>query len=475
MPDNDIALIAHLMRRAAFGATRKELEAYAAKGYEATVEELLYPENAPDLEYDILERYMEEVHDNSTTNASRTLWFYRMIVGKRPLAEKMALFWHGVMCTGDVKVYMGRMMGRQGDMFRHLGLGSFRTLLVQLARDPAMSFYLDNWMSHKGSINENFGRELLELFSMGVGMDGSPNYTEDDVKECARAFTGWTYTGHIPRWPYELYGWHFQYDPTDHDHGEKTFLGETGRWNGEDIIDIIVRQPACARFICRHLYNFFVADEPQVPQWTMIPPQDMEAIKTLEQVYFDNNGEIRPVLRVLFNSNFFKNARFTKVKSPVELVVGVIKQVGFYQEGEDFKPGLRAIADEPMYTGQQLYDPPTVEGWHHGNEWIDSGTLLERINWSAEWVGRTELPGVKDIVNRLMSCGARSTEEFVDACLDLMGPMEVTEETRLSLIDFVEKSGELHNSIAEEEHIDFTRRVGQVLQMVVATQEYQFG
>jgi len=471
MADKDIALMAHLMRRAGFGAPREELERRAAKGYEATVEELLYPEKAPDLEYDLLERYMEEWHDKSATDACKQLWVYRMIASQRPLEEKMGLFWHGILCAGDGKVLHGRMTVALVDKFRRLGLGSLRTLFLELARDPAMSFYLDNWMSHKGAINENFGRELLELFSMGVGMDGHPNYTEEDVKECARAFTGWTYTGHIPRYPYGRYDWHFQFDPTDHDDGEKTFLGETGRWNGEDIIDIIARQPSCARFICRHLYNFFVADEPQVPQWVMTPPRDMEAIKTLEKAYFDNNHQIRPVLRVLFNSDFFKNARFARVKSPAELVASVIRQVDYFRDG--FKPGLEGIGYEAEYMGMDLYEPPTVEGWHYGKEWIDSGTLLERINWAADWVGQTDLPGVKDIVDRLLSRGAMSPKEFVEGCLDLMGPLEVTEATLLGLIEFAEKGGELRNG-TEEERIDFTRRVGQMLQMIVSTQEFQF-
>ena len=469
MPE-DIGLMAHLLRRAGFGAPREELEAYAARGYEATVEELLYPERSPDLEYDLLERYMEEWHDRAATDAARQLWFYRMIVGKRPLEEKMALFWHGLLCTGDAKVLHGRMTAAQVEMFRHRGLGNLRTLLLELARNPAMIFYLDNWMSHTGSINENFGRELLELFSMGVGKDGQPNYTEDDVKACARAFTGWTYTGHIPRYPYGRYDWHFLYDPADHDDGEKTFLGETGRWNGEDIIDIIVRQPACARFICRHLYNFFVADEPQVAQWMMAPPRDRAAIETLEQAYFDNHYDIRSVLRVLLNADFFKQARFSRVKTPAEMVVSIIKLVGYFKEG--FRPGMEAIGYEAEYMGMELYEPPTVEGWHYGKEWIDSGTLLERINWAAEWVGQTDLPGVKDLVDRLMARGAMSPKEFVAGCLDLIGPVEVTEETLQSLIEFAEKGGELRQSTAEE-RIAFARQVGQMLQMIVSTQEFQ--
>ena len=152
-------------------------------------------------------------------------------------------------------------------MFRRDGMGRFSDLLLGLAVDPAMVFFLDNCMSHKGAINENWGRELLELFSLGVGMDGQLNYSEDDVKEAARAFTGWTVVNAIPRYPYGRYLSKFVYDPKDHDNGEKTFLGETGNWNGEDIINIIAKQPAAARFVSRHLYNFFVADEPQVPAW----------------------------------------------------------------------------------------------------------------------------------------------------------------------------------------------------------------
>ena len=471
MADQDIALMAHLLRRAGFGATRKELEAYVAKGYEATVEELLYPENSPDLEYDLLERYMEEWHDRSATDACRQLWFYRMIVGKRPLEEKMALFWHGILCTGDTKVQHGRMTAAQVEMFRQHGLGNLETLLLNLARDPAMGFFLDNWMSHKGSINENFGRELLELFSMGVGMDGQANYSEDDVKECSRAFTGWTYTGHIPRYPYGRYSWQFQYDPSDHDDDEKTFLGHTGNWNGEDIVRIIVDQPSCARFIARHLYNFFVADEPQVPQWTMTPPQDPEAIKMLEDAYFEGGHEIRPMLRVLFNSDFFKNSRFTRVKSPTELVASIVKQSGYFDDG--FKMGIGPIAYEAAYMGQDLYEPPTVEGWHYGREWIDSGTLVERINWAADWVGQTDLPGIKDIVDRIAERGDMTPEQFVDGCLDLIGPIEVVDETRRGLIAFALEGGEIRNG-TEEERIEFGKRVAQMLQMIVSTQDFQF-
>ena len=464
-------LMAHLMRRAGFGARRDELEALVVNGYEETVEELLNPENQPDVESDLMERYLQEYGIQSSVDSNRHHWIYRMINTGRPLQEKMALFWHGIMCTGHAKVDHGRQMIITIDMFRQYGLGNYRDLLVKISRDPAMVFYLDNCMSHKDAVNENYGRELLELFSLGVGMDGQFNYTEDDVKACSRAFTGWKLEPALPSYPYGTYNWRFRYDPTDHDDSEKTFLGQTGRWNGEDIIDIVVRQPATARFIARHLYNFFVADEPQVPAWMDTAPRDMEAIKTLEKALVDNDYELRPVLRILFNSGFFKNARFQKVKSPAEVVVGTLRLV---KDHTEVKPGLYQIMKETGYMGQELLDPPTVEGWHTGREWIDSGTLVERINFVAEQVGNPDLPGVKLIVDR-MSAGASmmSPEEFVDRCLDLMGPLDVTKKTRGSLVEHAGSFGPLRRGSLEERGA-FARRVVEMLQLIAATAEYQY-
>jgi uncharacterized protein (DUF1800 family) len=199
-----------------------------------------------------------------------------MATTQRPLEEKMTLFWHGLFATGFNKCDDPRVITKQINMFRRHGLGSFRELLVELSRDPAMIYWLDNNQSRGDAPNENYGRELLELFSMGIG-----NYSEDDVKASARAFTGWTLAPTLPRQPYGRFDWDFEYRPELHDDSVKTFLGETGPWNGEDIVNIIVKQPSAARFIARHLYNFFVADEPQVPAWATVPPRDPEAIHVL--------------------------------------------------------------------------------------------------------------------------------------------------------------------------------------------------
>ena len=467
MVNQEFALMAHLMRRAGFGAPFEELEARTAKGYEATVEELLQPDKQPDMERDIMMRYKTEWVSQAGLEGQQEEWTYQMINSKRPLQEKIALFWHGILCTGHAKCEYPRQQQLELNMFRTVGMGSFRELLQALSKDPAMVFYLDNCMSHKDAINENWGRELLELFSLGVGMDGEQNYSEYDVKEAARAFTGWTVTNSIPRYPYGKYEASFIYDPSDHDEANKTFLGETGNFNGEDIVDIIVKQPGTARFVARHLYNFFVADEPQVPAWKDTPPRDTEAIKMLEEEYFRSNYDISSMLRVLFNSNFFKNSRFEKVKSPTETVVGTMRLVGDYTTP---KLGLNALTLNIRYMGQDLLNPPTVEGWHTGKEWIDSGTLVERINFTADQVGNTDLPGVKNIIERFNSEGSTiSHEQFISGCLEMLGAYELTPETHSQLMEMAQSEGEVKTRTPE-----FETRVGQMLQSIVATTEYLF-
>jgi uncharacterized protein (DUF1800 family) len=466
MAENDIALMGHLMRRAGFGAQYQELEARAAKGYEKTVEELLNPQDHPDgMDLDLAERYFIEW--NHFIRGVPEYIAFRMINSARQLEEKIVLFWHGILCISDSKLQSYPTEYEELELFRHHGLGSFKDLLLGISKDPAMIYYLDNCLSHKGAINENYGRELLELFSLGVGMDGEFNYSEDDVKECARAFTGWTIANSIPQQPYGRYAAQFVYNPDDHDDGEKTFLGETGNLNGEDVIDIIVKQPATARFISRHLYNFFVADDVEVPSWMDTPPRDPETIKMLEDEYFRSDYNIKSMLRVLFNSDAFKNARFAKVKSPIETIIGTLRLVGDWTEP---KPGLEFIFDEMKYMGQEILNPPSVEGWHTGKEWIDGGTLVHRINFTADSVCNTSFPGIQSIIEKLAAQGPTlSPEGLVDGCLKLLGDYEMSEETRRMLVDQNSKGGEVQTDSEE-----FGTKVGETLRMIVATKEYLY-
>ena len=460
----DLPLMAHLIRRAGFGVNRDELEQLLEKGYESTVEELLHPESRPETDKYTLYRYhpASEISGGGHSPAQLN-WFFHLLTNQRHLEEKIALFWHQVFATGNAKIDNSNHLSNQIQKFRDYGLGSYRDLLVHLAKDPAMIFWLDNNENHKRAPNENWGRELLELFSLGVG-----NYTEKDVLECSRAFTGWTISAKMPRMPYGRFEWHFEFRPEDHDYSEKSFLGHTGPFDGEDIIDIIVKQPACHRFIARHLYNFFVADEPPVPAWSINEPADPDAVNTLAEAFVASNYEIRPVLRLLFNSDFFKEARYKRVKSPVEVVVGTHRLT---KDIVGADPLLEAAARQPTYLGQDILNPPSVESWHTGEEWINSGSLVKRINFVADRVGNPQLPGVQDIVKRVARNGDDITPEaLVSRCLDQLGLVEVAPETRDELVRNVADSGPVFGSADPE----LPRRVGETLALIAATREYQF-
>jgi uncharacterized protein (DUF1800 family) len=450
----DLELMAHLFRRAGFGARREELEAALEKGYEATVEELLHPEAQPDLDHDLIHRYWPDMKESRILDPAQSYWVYRMINTKRPLEEKMALFWHGLFATGIAKLNHAPAMLKQIATFRKNCLGDFRTILVDLSKDPAMIFWLDNQENTNDVHNENYGRELLELFSMGIG-----NYTEDDVKNCARAFTGWTLKNPIPgAQPFGRFGWEFEFRPDLHDYGEKEFLGERGNFDGADTIDIIVRQPSTAQFVARRLHNFFVSDTP-----------DQEAIDQLAAVFVSSQYDIRAVMRTLFMSDFFRSpkAYYARVKSPAEHVIGVMRLV---EDHTYPRWGIRDVALECRYMGQDLLNPPSVEGWHTGKEWIDTGILVERVNFASGEVGDVNKPGVRKIVERLRAMSELSPEETVEACLDLIGPLKVSDRTRQSLIDFARKGGPLRLPEGDQAA---EQRVAEMLQLIVATREFQ--
>ena len=465
--EQDYALIAHLMRRAGFGIPWPSIERLAQQGYEKTVEDLLNPEDNPPVDEYLLFRYhpTTEIPGGNVSHGQAN-YLYHMINTPRPLEEKVALFWHHVFATGNNKDDNCNHLMDQIQMFRDHGMGNYRDMLVRLARDPAMIYWLDNQENHKDAPNENWGRELLELFSMGVG-----NYTEKDVFEASRAFTGWTVSHKMPRFPYGRFPWKFEFRPEDHDETDKTFLGNTGNFNGDDIVDIVVQQTACHSFVARHLYNFFVADEPQVPAWQIEEPRDPEAVDAIAKVFVDSNLEIRPVLRFIFNSDFFKSeaVRFQRVKSPAEVVVGTVNMI------DEFKgpvPYLETdLSRQPGYMGQGILDPPSVEGWHTGKEWINSGSLVARINFVAGMVTNPEHQGVRYIIDRVAADPASETPlGFVDNTLRYMGMVEVGEDTREELIDHVTSGG----PITFNGNGNDGARVMEMMSLIASTREYQF-
>ncbi len=459
------ALVAHLMRRAGFGATPSELDKLTMeKTYEEIVEDLVTPERFPALDQSFIDRY----YGGEQVAVHVGKWLYRMANTQRPLEEKMSLFLHHVFPVAWGKGEHNPSIYNEIDMFRRIGLTDIRTILLELSHDPAMIFWLDNNENHKDEINENYGRELLELFSLGVG-----NYTEDDIKAASRAFTGWTFRQPLSLYPSGNYPTEFEFLADDHDYGEKIFLGETGTFDGGDIIDIIARQPATARFISRHLYNFFVEDEAQVPSWNTEPPRNAAAIEKMASVFTETGGQMRPVLREMFNSDFFKQAAdFKKVKSPTELVVGVVRQTGEFNSPTPgiYQFALTTLDDSEVEStmavmGQKLLNPPTVEGWHTGREWIDSGTLSERIRFVESQFEDVSKPGVREMVERVGSLHD-DPAHLVSRCLDLLGGVRVSRHTYDSLVEYARglasmKSGE-------------SAGVHNLLQMTASTVDYQF-
>jgi hypothetical protein len=277
-------------------------------------------------------------------------WANQMLATHRPLEEKLTLFWHGHFATGENKVRDYRMMLRQNEMFRSQAAGTLRGLLVGILKDPGMLVYLDNGENIKQHPNENFGRELLELFSMGVG-----NYTERDVREAARAFTGWTNDV-----------LEFKFDAAQHDAGEKTFLGRTGPFNGEDIIGIILEQPVTAEFVSAKLYRYFVREEVSAP-----------VRASLGRTFRESGYQLKPLLKQIFLSRDFYSppSYATQIKAPVHLVVSTYKKLGLQAV-----PTIPDFGRTTASLGQSLFDPPNVAGWAGGRTWITPSTLLQRGN-----------------------------------------------------------------------------------------------
>ena len=467
--------ISHLLRRTGFGPTPSEIDRFLNTGHEDIVEELLDFTGTVAMDDDVIFRMFPECHAGVGLGGASAKWVFRMATTNNPLEEKMALFWHSIFATGNDKLDNPVSALNQIDTFRRKSMDTFDSILLELSRDPAMLVWLDNQTSHRNSINENYGRELLELFSMGVG-----NYTEEDIKECARAFTGWSLkneeymslrcrNGSI--WPYHRIAWHYEYNAHDHDGQQKAFLGQTGEFNGEDVIRIICEQYSTAEFLSRHLYDFFVEDEEPVSSWNETPPKNPSAIRVLVNEYFKSGHNIKKVMGVLLNSDFFKESEQKKIKSPVEMVTGVLKLTG-----EADQPDLRTInaVEEAGYMGQLLLYPPSVEGWHAGQEWITSGSLVERVNFASTHLANVTSPRINELIGKVSeSCGDSATViDVVAATLAILGIYGVSKET----IDFIHQTCGGETKVIDTSDIsqssEFPSTMSDILRIIGSSKEF---
>ncbi len=366
----------HLLNRAGFGVPEERIAELAALSPEAAVATLLEYENTPDdltppnflvtaAEYFA---YREEakslpeeqrrklnnemqVRERAAMLGLQAWWVERMTHSPRPLQEKMALFWHGHFATSAQKVKSSAANYQFNSLLREHAIGNFKTLTTAVGQSPAMLRYLDNVQNVKGQPNENWARELMELFTMGVG-----HYTENDIKESARAFTGWG-----------MDNGQFRFHEERHDFGQKTVFGKTGNFDGWDMITIIFDQPATAEFISRKLWTYFAYENPEP-----------EIVSALAENLRASNFEIAPLLETIFRSEAFysKKSLGTQIKSPVQFLI----QLADHLDLES--PPYLALARASGQLGQMLFYPPNVAGWDGGRAWINANTLLTRYNMS---------------------------------------------------------------------------------------------
>jgi uncharacterized protein (DUF1800 family) len=398
---------AHLYRRAAWGAPADELARAVRDGLERTVDRLV---NYDSISNAALDQRIASMHlrlqqpDPQTFVDIIRLWLTRMIYSERPLEERMTFFWHNHFATSVEKVGESTLMRYQNDLFRRFALGNFRALCSEVSRDVAMLFWLDNHTSVKEHPNENFGRELLELFTLGRG-----HYTEADVQAAARAFTGWTVDT-------SFYPVVFFYDDNIHDHEQKTFLGFTGDLDGNDVIRIICSQEQHGRFIAGKLFAFFAYDDPEP-----------EVVARLAKAYLNSGNDIRTlVIEILLSPEMYSSrAIWTKVKSPLDHVVGACRMMQLPDE-------LATARTELARQGQVVYSPPDVSGWPKGLTAITAASLLSRMNFANDAVGDFD-PFLMDIPS--------TAPAIVDSFLHRLGPMEVDADSRQNLIDYLAPAG----------------------------------
>ena len=343
-------LAAHLYRRAGFGATWAELDAAAADGCQRTVERLVSRAPASDNFYGEADRSVSALLASGNANQLSAWWLYVMLGTPQPLLEKLTLFWHGHFATSAAKVTDARMMFAQHALLRKHALGHFGPMLDELSKDPAMLVWLDSTTNHKAHPNENFAREVMELFCLGIG-----HYTEHDIKEAARAFTGW-----------ELRKDEFRFNRYQHDDGMKSLLGKSGRFTGDDILKILLEQPATARFLVRKLYRFLLSETAEAPD---------ALIEPLAADFRAAQYDMTWLLQTMLGSNFFYSSHAVRqrIKSPVEFAIGCLHSL----EGS---ANTYALADDLRDLGQAVFFPPNVKGWDGGAAWINSSTLVGRAN-----------------------------------------------------------------------------------------------
>ncbi len=486
----------HLLARAGFGGTPDEVAKLLAMGLREAVDFLVDFQNQPDVDLPFHVETPDHVkaaeflkagpeqkkkltqkrrqEDMSQLRELCEWWLKRMLQTDRPLEEKLVVFWRGHFATEHRTVKNSSAMYTQNQLFRELAAGNFGKLLHEIVHDAAMLRYLDNDRNVKGKPNENLAREIMELFSLGEG-----NYTEQDIKKAARALTGYGSERLTGR---------FRFNQSAHDSRDKTVFGKTGNWDGDQLVDLILQQPAAARFIARKLFIFFIHDSPEDA-----------TVDELARVFRESNYELAQLLKTMFMSQEFYSERAmgTQIKSPAQLVVGTLRTLGLRQLDV---PGL-ALATRAM--GQDLFDPPNVKGWDGGPAWINTNTLFMRDNFAAmlisrganlpaalppppagaakgkqggEGLGRPLLQGLNiagklDIMSPLEDQKPRSAAAVVDYLANTLLAVPLSDAKRRELVEFLGPLPPSHDWVGRRDEVRL--KIGGLLVLMMSMPEYQ--
>ncbi|HEY3280782.1 MAG TPA: DUF1800 domain-containing protein [Armatimonadota bacterium] len=447
-------MTAHLLRRAGFEPSAAELQAALELGLAGTLRSLLNYGSVPAtaLPQNLAGKPLKP--DESREDL-QSAWFYRLLRTRRPLEERMTLFWHNHFATGITKVASPKLMRIQNDALRRHATGSFADLLSAIAVDPAMLVWLDGGLNVKGNPNENWAREVMELFTLGVG-----NYTEKDVQELARIFTGWTVKEDRA-----------VFVPENHDDGQKSFLGVGGDLGPEQALRMLCAHPATAKRLALKLLHYLYHPDPE-----------QEFVDQVALVYTQSGGEVRPMLAAILTSPWFYSERAYRalVKSPVEYAVGVARQFGLIQQkGANVLSAEAFLNTWTIAMGQTLFDPPSVKGWDGGLAWVNSGTQMQRLSFAHQAVttdGFRKTGGKLDTARlkaRLVAEGAYTAEAVVEAVRGWCGSPEVTPISRDVLVGYLQRaeSGRKVRFALTDRTVDM--KVRGLLRLMLNLPEYQ--
>ncbi len=401
----DLKRVGHLYRRAGFGANWTELQTALKDGPAKTIDRLLKGGSGQakfDADTKPLADSIARVNNGQQI---RAWWLYRMLYTPHPLQEKLTLFWHNHFATSNAKVNSARFMLGQYELMRKHALGNYAELLQGMSSDPAMLIWLDGRDSKKGNPNENYARELMELFSLGIG-----HYSEKDIRQAARAFTGWEIRGDKAHWNKDQF-----------DDGEKTVLGKTGNFQADDIVKICLEQKSCPYFIAGKLFRFLISET--VPA----TPALLEPLATRFRSSGFNFGEL---VETMLRSNLFFSTEVyrTKIKSPVDFALGIVRAL----EG---KVGTTLLAVSLQELGQNVFFPPSVKGWDGGQSWLNGQTLLYRQNLALALTSTEDVRfnNRTDPAKLARKYGKTRDEEVISFFLDLFlqGDTQAVAKTRL--------------------------------------------